>query len=126
MDGIKDYTDFVYRHPKVEAIKDKIDELKDKKSEAIDKQKYLWNKGKDIKKVAKGSRNGGAYIPDGLDGLFGTKKPKNRKKASGTQTAAQKRNTARLKKVQAIARGLKAKNPRLKHTAAVKLAWKQM
>ena len=38
-------------------------------------------------------------------------------------TKAQKENQARFKKVQAEAKKLKAKNPRLAHTAAVKQAW---
>ena len=38
-------------------------------------------------------------------------------------TKAQKDNQARFKKVQAEAKKLKAKNPRLKHTDAVKQAW---
>jgi len=41
-------------------------------------------------------------------------------------TPAQKKNVAKFKKVQTIAKGLKKKNPKLSHLDAVKKAWQQV
>lgn len=42
------------------------------------------------------------------------------------KNSGQKNNAKRLQRVQEIAKGLKQKNPKLKHTNAISQAWKIM
>lgn len=122
MDGIKDYTDFVFRNPQVEGINNKIEELKEKKKDTIAKKREQYKRNMISSDRNRLMSDRGF---DGIDGLEGTKK-RRKKSSAGTQSAGQKRNIANLKKVQAIAKQLKAKNPKMKHTQAVKKAWEEL
>jgi hypothetical protein len=113
------YVKAVFKAPNVLKIADKIENLKVDKKNAISQNRKNYqqdakkkkNKAK-FDKLTYATKNGGAYIPEGLNGA--------------NLSAGQKRNSARLKEVQAIASILKAKNPKLSHTKAVSKAWKQM
>jgi hypothetical protein len=103
------YVKAVFKTAEIAKINKEIGELETEKRQMIAKNKRNYKAGKKSDKDFTGR---------GMDGVPRTK--------SANLSAGQKRNKARLEEVQAIARSLKAKNPRLSHAQAVSKAWKQM